>query len=191
VARYFGDAVAARIRREADVRFGGRMTVGAAVCVGMAGLWTPPTRPKPAHLIATPTAHVAAQDVGRTLNAAWAFAAAMQAACVQNEADGGEPGIYSLAVPGLATGVGGLAPESCARQMRIAYGLFRDRTGGFDGFGSMRAALVARLVGGHVPAMRFRNVPVLGVVNARPAGRRHSTVDPARRGPDVRRVRIA
>lgn len=192
--RYFGAAIEARVRREINARFGGPLPVGAATCVGTAGLWTPPTGPRPMYLISAPTMRDASQDVSRTLNAAWAFAAALQAAHLQNRMECGDGGIYSLAVPGLGAATGRLAPESCARQMRLAYGLFRDHAAGFDNFEAMRAALVARLVGDPVApaaAAHFRNVPVTGVARARGGPRRRSLFNLFRNEHGGRQVRIA
>ena len=164
--RYFGAAVEQRVRREITQHFRGHLPVGAATCVSTAGLWTPPTGPRPLYLISAPTMSGSSEDVSRTLNVAWAFAAALQAAHQQNmvtcgagdtgEYGPGEAGVYSLAVPGLGSRTGQVPPAECARQMRLAYDLFRGHDFGFDSFDAMRDALTTHLGD---PAPR-RMVPV-------------------------------
>jgi O-acetyl-ADP-ribose deacetylase (regulator of RNase III) len=83
-------------------------------------------------------------DVGGTLNVAWSFAAALQAAHAQNRRASDESGmIRSIAVPGLGARTGRVPPDACAAQMWTAYQLLREQQ--FDDFASMRAALLAHL----------------------------------------------
>ena len=70
------------------------------------------------YLVSAPTMRVPT-GIGRTANVYLAFRAALIAILRHNE--GSAPGIRSLLVPGLGTGVGDMPPERAARQMRIAY----------------------------------------------------------------------
>lgn len=143
--RYFGAGIESRVQRQIVGRHGGRLGVGQATCVSTAGLWTPPGGPLPRFLISTATMGGTSQDVSRTDNAAWACAAALQAARMQNDIDPGS--IRSIAIPGLGASTGRVPPGSCAGQMRLAYDLLRARR--FDDFEHMQDALRATL--GDVP----------------------------------------
>ena len=134
--RYFGAGIEARVRRQIAAGHGGRLAVGRATCVPTAGLGTPPGGPLPRFLISTATMGGASQDVSRTDNVAWACAAALQAARMQNEAEAGS--IRSIAVPGLGSSTGRVPPGSCAGQMRLAYDLLRHRR--FEDFEEMHDA---------------------------------------------------
>jgi O-acetyl-ADP-ribose deacetylase (regulator of RNase III) len=81
------------------------------------------------------------QDVSRTDNVAWATAAALQAARMQNAIDPGS--IRSVALPGLGASTGRVPPQSCAQQMRAAWQIVRDQP--FDNFEEMHEALAAHL----------------------------------------------
>jgi O-acetyl-ADP-ribose deacetylase (regulator of RNase III) len=75
-------------------------------------------------------------NVADTLNAYLAFRAALRAVLAHNASE--LPPIRSILCPGLATAVGGMPVERCARQMRIAW----DRVlGGVTvRYGSLRVA---------------------------------------------------
>ena len=102
------DAVLALIAE----RFYGELPVGSAAIIGMA------TRRFP-HLVVSPTMRVPGDDLGGTINAYLAMRAAL-AAILDHNRNGAGP-IESVAVPGLGTGVGGMAPDESAFQMRAAY----------------------------------------------------------------------
>src|SRR5205085_312386 len=78
--RYLGAGIEARVQREIAARFGGRLPVGCAACVTTTGLSVPRGGPRPAFLISAPTMAASSENVSETLNVAWAFAAAIQAA---------------------------------------------------------------------------------------------------------------
>lgn len=93
-------------------------------------------------LVIAPTMRVP-ESVARTINAYLAFRAVLLAVRRFNEASP-ERRIDSLVCPGLGTGIGGMAPERCALQMRMAY---RQVTGparipSFDRIHAIQAALV-------------------------------------------------
>ena len=141
VKRYFGSGIEKRVKRDIGTRFGGSVPVGCAACVSTAGLYVPPGGPQPKYLISTPTMCGSAEQVGGTLNTALAFGATVQAVRLQNAAEPGS--IRSIAMPGLGSRTGRMAPEQCAAQMHAAYELLRDEQ--FDDFADMRAALLASL----------------------------------------------
>lgn len=58
-------------------------------------------------------------DVSQTLNAFLAMRAALRAVLAHNAA--GLPRITTVLCPGLATAIGGMPVERCARQMRVAW----------------------------------------------------------------------
>jgi len=86
--------------------------------VGMASLFEMGTRRFP-YLIASPTMRVPSR-VPDTLNAYLSMRAALIAVLDFNRTHG-DGRIASLAVPGLCTGVGGMAGENAAVQMKAAY----------------------------------------------------------------------
>ncbi len=75
------------------------------------------------YLITAPTMRVP-ESVAYTLNAFHAFRAVLAAVEAFNK-QRGRVDIDSLVCCGLATGVGGMAASRCARQMAIAYEIFR------------------------------------------------------------------
>jgi O-acetyl-ADP-ribose deacetylase (regulator of RNase III) len=85
--------------------------------VGMALVVEVPSRRWP-FVVAAPTMRVPSRVAG-SLNAYLAMRAAL-VAVLRHNATGGRP-IRRLAVPGLGTGVGGMAPGDAAEQMRTAY----------------------------------------------------------------------
>jgi len=93
-------------------RYHDELPVGTAIVV--------PTEHKHwAYLVVAPTKRVP-ERVADTLNAYLAFRAALLAVRDHNTAQLAPP-IRTLLVPGLATGMGGMAPGRCAQQMRVAY----------------------------------------------------------------------
>lgn len=108
---YDGEAQRAVLALIAE-RFYGELPVGSVAVLKMA------TRRLP-YLIASPTMRVPGDDLEGTINAYLAMRAALAAILDQNRDGGGRIG--SVAVPGLGTGVGGMAPDESALQMRAAY----------------------------------------------------------------------
>ncbi len=92
-------------------QFLGELPVGAALIVELPGRRFP-------FLVAAPTMRVPGSVEG-SINAYLSMRAALVAVLRHNNSEG-RP-IHSLAVPGLGTGVGGLAYKEAADQMRVAY----------------------------------------------------------------------
>lgn len=112
IDRYYdGEAQRAVLALIAD-RFYGELPVGSAAVLGMA------TRRLP-YVVVSPTMRVPGDDLGGTINAYLAMRAALAAILDQNRDGAGRIG--SVAVPGLGTGVGGMATDESALQMRAAY----------------------------------------------------------------------
>ena len=107
---YDGAAQRESMKRIAD-RFHGELPVGAATIIELESRRFP-------FLIVAPTMRVPSR-VSETINAYLALRAALAVVVDHNRA-GCSP-ISSVAVPGLATGVGGMAVEDAAIQMRAAY----------------------------------------------------------------------
>jgi len=101
------DALRARLARD----FAGELPVGQAVIV-------PTGRPEIPWCISAPTMRVPS-DVSETSNAYLALRAALLAVQAHNLTDA-HP-IRSLLCPGLATAVGAMPPDRCARQMLAAW----------------------------------------------------------------------
>ena len=90
----------------------GELPVGAAEIVSTGhGRWP--------YLIAAPTMRIP-ENVGNTVNAYLAFRAVLLMVKQHNLSNPNRP-IRTILVPGLGTGIGGMAPRRCAAQMRIAY----------------------------------------------------------------------
>lgn len=106
-----GAAQTAIMQAIAD-HFHGELPVGMALVVEV------PNRRMP-YVVAAPTMRVPSRIAG-TINAYLAMRAALVAVLRHNH---GAPGraIRRLAVPGLGTGVGGMAPAESAEQMRVAH----------------------------------------------------------------------
>lgn len=92
-------------------RFYGELPVGMALIVEVPG-------PRFPLIVAAPTMRVPGR-VGRSLNAYLSMRAAL-VAVLRHNALGHRP-IGNLAVPGLGTGIGGMAASDAASQMRTAY----------------------------------------------------------------------
>jgi O-acetyl-ADP-ribose deacetylase (regulator of RNase III) len=108
---YQGQAQRAVLARIAE-RFYGELPVGVATIIEMTSRRFP-------LLIVAPTMRVPGDDLSGTINAYLAMRAALAAVLDHNLGDNRRIG--SVAVPGLGTGVGGMAPEESAVQMRAAY----------------------------------------------------------------------
>ena len=110
---YDGEAQRAVLALIAE-RFYGELPVGSAAILRMA------TRRFP-YLVVSPTMRVPGDNLGGTINAYLAHRGQHSAAILDHNL-GWAPGrIGSVAVPGLGTGVGGMAPDESALQMRAAY----------------------------------------------------------------------
>lgn len=123
-----GSGLQDRLQRVLADAHGGELPVGQAVIVAT-------DHPQLPWCVSAPTMRVP-QDVSDTVNAYLAFRAALHAVLAHR--DRLRP-IRRLLCPGLATAVGGMPPERCARQMRTAW----DRVVGGDRFvpRSIRAAM--------------------------------------------------
>ncbi len=77
------------------------------------------------YLVCAPTMRVP-QDVADTVNAFLAMRAVLHAVEKFNKENDDE--IRTVAIPGLATGIGKMPFDRCAHQMRAAYDLFKGRT---------------------------------------------------------------
>ena len=93
--------------------FHGELPVGSALVVETK---TPPWK----YLIAAPTMRIP-ERVAHTLNAYHAFRAVLLAIKAHNASASDKNQIHSISCPGLATGIGGMNPRTCAGQMRMAY----------------------------------------------------------------------
>jgi O-acetyl-ADP-ribose deacetylase (regulator of RNase III) len=114
IDRFYGGEAQKAVLALIAGRYYGELPVGSAAIVEMA------TRRFP-YLVVSPTMRVPGDHLDGTINAYLAMRAALIAVLDRNR-DG--PGrIESVAVPGLGTGVGGMAPEESAGQMRAAYGM--------------------------------------------------------------------
>lgn len=100
-----------RVRAAIAEHYKGELPVGAALIVEVPG-------PRFPLLVVAPTMRVPGNVAG-TINAYLAMRAALVA--VVGSAETGARAIRHLAVPGLATGVGGMPYAEAAQQMRAAY----------------------------------------------------------------------
>jgi O-acetyl-ADP-ribose deacetylase (regulator of RNase III) len=110
-SRHFGWELEARLRSLLSDQHYGELPVGQAVVLATGHESIP-------FLVSAPTMRVPMR-IGGTANVYLAFRAALIAVLSHN-ARAGAP-IQSLLVPGMGTGVGDVAPEQAARQMRLAY----------------------------------------------------------------------
>jgi O-acetyl-ADP-ribose deacetylase (regulator of RNase III) len=108
---YFGWEIEANLKALLSERHYGELPVGQAVVLPTGHAHIP-------FLISAPTMRIPA-SIGGTPNVYLAFRAALIAALSHNVAS--DTPIQSLLVPGFGTGVGKMAPEQAARQMRLAY----------------------------------------------------------------------
>jgi O-acetyl-ADP-ribose deacetylase (regulator of RNase III) len=110
-SKYFGWEIETNLRTVLSEQHYGELQVGQAVVLATGHDFIP-------FLVSAPTMRVP-MNIGETVNVYLAFRAALIAVFAHN-ANTDAP-ICSLLVPGLGTGIGGVAPERAARQMRIAY----------------------------------------------------------------------
>lgn len=107
----FGDGLQSRLQKHLREHHHGELAVGEAVVVATYALDIP-------WLVSAPTMRVPS-PVPKTLNAYLAFRAALRAVLEHNRT--AESPIRSILCPGLATAIGAMPAERCARQMRFAY----------------------------------------------------------------------
>ena len=110
-ARRFGWQLETELRDLLSVHHYGELPVGQAVVLATGDASIP-------FLVSAPTMRIPT-SIADTVNVYLAFRAALIAVLRHNAA--GHPPIESLLVPGMGTGIGALAPELAARQMRAAY----------------------------------------------------------------------
>jgi O-acetyl-ADP-ribose deacetylase (regulator of RNase III) len=107
----FGAGLQSRLQKHLREHHHGELAVGEAVVVETHALDIP-------WLVSAPTMRVPS-PVPKTLNAYLAFRAALRAVLAHNRT--AESPIRSILCPGLATAIGAMPAERCARQMRFAY----------------------------------------------------------------------
>ena len=112
ICTVLGEGAQRRVQKSILDRYHGELPVGAAIVVATGHERWP-------YLVVAPTMRIP-ERVADTLNAYLAFRAALLAVSEHNDAHPASR-IRTLLVPGLATGVGGMAAARCAEQMRIAY----------------------------------------------------------------------
>jgi O-acetyl-ADP-ribose deacetylase (regulator of RNase III) len=100
-----------RVTAAVAEQFYGELPVGAALVVELPGRRFP-------FVVAAPTMRVP-QSVAESINAYLAMRAVLVAVFQFNAREDGK--IRTLAIPGLATGVGGMQADDAAEQMRAAY----------------------------------------------------------------------
>jgi O-acetyl-ADP-ribose deacetylase (regulator of RNase III) len=110
-SRYFGWELETGLRAVLAERHYGELPVGQAVVLATG-------HKSIRFLVSAPTMRVPTRIAG-TANVFLSLRAALIAVLAHNE--GGHAPIQSLLVPGMGTGVGDVAPEQAARQMRLAY----------------------------------------------------------------------
>jgi O-acetyl-ADP-ribose deacetylase (regulator of RNase III) len=106
-----GGGIQQKVQRIILERHHGEIHVGTAEVVETG-------HPKWPYLIVAPTMRVP-ESVAYTTHAYLAFRATLLA--IRRFNDRRDQSIRSVLVPGLGTGIGGMAPRRCAAQMRIAY----------------------------------------------------------------------
>jgi O-acetyl-ADP-ribose deacetylase (regulator of RNase III) len=110
-SKYFGWELETNLRAVLAERHYGELPVGQAVVLATGHEFIP-------FLVSAPTMRIP-MSIGETVNVYLAFRAALITVLTHN-ANTDAP-ISSLLVPGLGTGIGGVAPDRAARQMRLAY----------------------------------------------------------------------
>jgi O-acetyl-ADP-ribose deacetylase (regulator of RNase III) len=108
---YFGWELEANLKAVLSERFYGELPVGQAVVLATGHAHIP-------FLVSAPTMRVPT-TINGTPNVYLAFRAALIAVLSHNAT--ADAPIQSLLVPGFGTGVGKVAPQQAARQMRLAY----------------------------------------------------------------------
>jgi O-acetyl-ADP-ribose deacetylase (regulator of RNase III) len=110
-SRYFGWELESRLKDYLLAQHHGELPVGQAIVLATGHESIP-------FLVSAPTMRVPMR-IGGTVNVYLAFRAALIAVLAHNAAS--DRTIRSLLVPGMGTGIGDVAPEQAARQMRSAY----------------------------------------------------------------------
>ena len=110
-SQHFGWELESKVRKVLEKDYFGELPVGNAVIVETGNSAIP-------YLISAPTMRVPS-NVSGTANAYLAFKGILQAIIKFNQTN--DRPIESVLCPGLATGEGKMAPETCARQMHRAY----------------------------------------------------------------------
>ena len=108
----FGDHLQRDLQEKIESDFGGELPVGQATIVMTGSKQIP-------WCISAPTMRVPC-DVSETANAFLAFRAALLSVLEHNAQEDSMP-IKSILCPGLATSIGRMPVERCARQMRAAW----------------------------------------------------------------------
>ena len=108
---FYNGAAQQAIVNEISRQFMGELPVGAALVVRLESQRFP-------YVVCAPTMRVPG-DVSKTINAYLAMRAALVAVLKHNESASNR--IARLAIPGMATGVGGMGFHRAAEQMRAAY----------------------------------------------------------------------
>ena len=108
---FHGGAAQRAVTAAIAEQFFGELPVGTALIVKLSSRRLP-------FVVAAPTMRIPG-NVGETINAYLSMRAVLIAVLRHN--NDGSPLIRSLAVPGLCTGVGGMAYEKASEQMRAAY----------------------------------------------------------------------
>jgi O-acetyl-ADP-ribose deacetylase (regulator of RNase III) len=107
----FGSGLQWRLQQHLRDDHHGELPVGMAVLIET-------HEPDLPWLVSAPTMRVPG-PVPKTLNAYLAFRAALHVVLAHNR--GGRAPIQTLLCPGLASAIGGMTEDRCARQMRFAY----------------------------------------------------------------------
>ena len=112
-SRRFGWQLQERLQAVLRAEHDGELPVGEAVIIATEDAAYP-------YLISAPTMRVP-QVVAHTVNAYLAFRAVLRAVREHNQTQNDK--IRSVLCPGLATAIGAMRPEVCARQMHAAYSI--------------------------------------------------------------------
>lgn len=110
-SRFFGWELEERLKHLLAEQYFGELPIGQAVII-------PTEHTSIPFLISAPTMRVPS-NISKTFNVYLAFRAVLIAVLQHNKTS--KTPIHSILVPGLGTGIGDVAPERAARQMRAAY----------------------------------------------------------------------
>jgi O-acetyl-ADP-ribose deacetylase (regulator of RNase III) len=111
IRKHLGFAVQEKVQRRIVEQFHGELPVGSALLVETGHRTWP-------YLVVAPTMRVP-ENIAQTVNAYLSFRAALLAVERFNR-EAGKEAIGSILCPGLGTGIGGVEPQRCAMQMRMA-----------------------------------------------------------------------
>jgi len=107
-----GNSVESNVQTIIEKDYFGELPVGSAIVVST-------NRSDWRYLISAPTMRVP-EDVSETLNAYYAFRATLNSVRLFNDRNP-KKAIRSIICSGFGTGIGGMHPNVCAIQMRLAY----------------------------------------------------------------------